>query len=174
MTRTLAALAEAIDRLNGAVGRAAMWLALAMALAQFAVVVLRYVFSVGFVPLQESVWYMNGVLILAGAAYALASDSHVRVDLFYRRAGPRRRAAIDLAGALAFLMPFCVLTFVLSLPYAATSWRVLERSREVGGLPGIFLLKTAIPLFAVLLGLQAAALALRSALRLAAPPETER
>lgn len=158
-----------IDRLNAAVGRAAMWLALAMALVQFAVVLLRYVFAVGFVPLQESIWAMNGLMVMVGAGYVLARDGHVRVDIYYRDAAPARRALIDLAGCLVLLAPFCVLTFVLAMPYVATSWAVMEGSREVAGLPGVFVLKSAILVFAVLLGLQALALAGRCVALLSSP-----
>ncbi|MEM1047320.1 MAG: TRAP transporter small permease subunit [Pseudomonadota bacterium] len=164
--RELSQIADGIDRINGVAGRLVMGLALAMALAQGAVVLLRYVFAIGFIPLQESIWFMNGILFLVGAGFTLARDRHVRVDLFYRGATERQKALVDLAGALVLLLPFCVLTFVLAVPYVATSWAVLERSREVAGLPGIFLLKSIILVFAVLLGLQAIALAIRTVLRI--------
>lgn len=153
--------ADRIDRLNRAVGRVVMWCTVLMVLVQAAVVLLRYIFAIGFVPMQELVWAMNGLVFLLGAGFTLLKNGHVRVDVFYRDARPRTRALIDAVGALLLLLPFCVLTLVLSWPYVATSWRVLEGSREVGGLPGLFLLKTVIPVFAVLLGLQAISLAIR-------------
>jgi len=42
------------------------------------------------------------------------------------------------------------------------SWAVLERSREASGLPLVFLFKTLIPVFALLLALQGAAQAIRA------------
>lgn len=167
--RQLLQIADGIDRINRIAGRLVMGLALAMALAQGAVVLLRYVYAIGFIPLQESIWYMNGILFLIGAGFTLACDRHVRVDLFYRSATGRQKALVDLAGALVLLVPFCIVTLVLAAPYVATSWAVLERSREVAGLPGIFLLKSVILVFAVLLGLQAVALAIRSVLRIREP-----
>jgi len=150
-----------------AIGRAVLWLTVVMVLLQALVVVLRYVFSIGFVPLQEAIWYMHGLVFLFGAGFALLKNAHVRVDIFYREARPKTKALVDLAGCILFLLPFCILTFWLAVPYVATSWSVLERSREVGGLPGIFLLKTAILLFAALLGAQALSLAIRCVSRLA-------
>ena len=51
---------------------------------------------------------------------------------------------------------------------SARSWAIFERSREISGLPFVYLLKTLIPLFALLLGLQGVAQAIRAALVLVA------
>ena len=118
------------------------------------IVLLRYAFSQGTILLQESVLYMHGVVFMLGIPYALKHDAHVRVDLLYGRLGPRGRAAVDLLGHLLFLAPVAVALFVYSRPYVASSWRILEGSSEVGGLPAVFLLKTLIPLTAGLLLLQ--------------------
>lgn len=146
-----------------------MWMIVLMVLIQILVVVLRYVFAIGFIPLQESIWFLNGIVFLLGAGFTLQKNGHVRVDIFYRNKDPRSKAWINLAGCLLFLMPFCVFTFALSMPYVASSWSVFESSREVGGLPGIFLLKSVILIFAILLGLQAVSLAIRSMIELNRP-----
>ena len=75
---------------------------------------------------------------------------------------PRRQALVDLLGTVFLLLPTCGYLLVESLPYVASSWRVLERSREAGGLPALYLLKTVIPLMAGLLMLQGLAEALRA------------
>jgi TRAP-type mannitol/chloroaromatic compound transport system permease small subunit len=156
-------IARAIERLTTAIGRAAAWLVLFLVLVQFAVVLLRYVFGLGSIWLQESIVYAHGFAFLLAAAWALAIGAHVRVDVFYREAQPRTRALIDLFGALVFLLPMAALILTVSLPYAARSWAILERSRETAGIPAVFLLKTAIPVFAALLILQGVAQMLRAA-----------
>jgi TRAP-type mannitol/chloroaromatic compound transport system permease small subunit len=158
----LAALADRIERLTTAVGRAASWCALAMVLVQVAVVLLRYVLGQGSIWLQESIVYAHASLFMLAAAWTLAAGGHVRVDIFYTDAPPHRKALVDLLGALLFLLPFTVALMVLSLPYVARSWALLERSRESSGLPLVFLLKSLIPLFALLLGLQGIAQAIRA------------
>lgn len=160
----LARIVAIIDAINIAVGRTVMWLAVAMALVQLTNVVLRYVFATGWIAMQQSVWYMHAVLFMLGAGFALMVDGHVRVDVFYREASPRRKAWIDLIGTIVFLLPLCVLTFTLSQSYVLNSWRILEGSTEMSGLPFIYLLKTTIWGFALLLGLQAVALAARAIL----------
>jgi TRAP-type mannitol/chloroaromatic compound transport system permease small subunit len=157
------ALADRIDCLSRAVGRAAAWLCLAVALLQFALVVARYVFSLGSVWLTEAVIYGHAALIMLAAAWTLQAGSHVRVDVFFEHAGPRARALIDLVGAILLLMPFMLVLLWLSWPYAARSWAILERSREASGLPLVFVLKTLIPLFAVLMALQGVSQAIRAA-----------
>lgn len=155
-------LADSIDRLTRAVGRAVAWLALVIVLLQFALVVARYGFGFGSIWLTETVVYAHATLFMLAAAWTLQAGGHVRVDVFYAEAGPRARAIVDLVGALLLLLPFMLVLLWLSLPYAARSWAILERSQETSGLPLVFLLKSVIPLFAVLMALQGVAQAIRA------------
>jgi TRAP-type mannitol/chloroaromatic compound transport system permease small subunit len=50
-----------------------------------------------------------------------------------------------------------------SLPYVSRSWTIFETSRETSGLPAVFLLKTLIPMFALLMALQGVSQAIRAA-----------
>lgn len=158
----LLALAHGIDRLNAALGRAAAWCVLFMVAAQFLVVLLRYVFGIGSVWLQESVLYAHAGLILLAAAWTLWAGGHVRVDIFYAGMSARGRARIDLAGAVILLLPFTIALLYFAMPYVSRSWAIFEGSREVGGIPLVWLLKTLIPLFAILLALQGIAQAIRA------------
>jgi len=143
-----------VNVLTDIVGRAIAWLTFAMVLVTVTVVVLRYGFDTGAVRMQESVTYMHALVFMLGIPFALRHGAHVRVDLFYSRVGERRRAIIDLCGHLLLLVPVAAYIFVSSLDYVAASWRVREASAEVGGIPGVFLLKTLIPAMAALLFLQ--------------------
>jgi TRAP-type mannitol/chloroaromatic compound transport system permease small subunit len=160
----LAGFVRLVDRVNEALGRGIAWLTLAMVLITFVVVVLRYVFSVGFVWMQESYVWLHGVVFMAGAGYTLLHEGHVRVDIFYRHKGPRYKAWVDLLGVLALLMPVVILIWVVAWPYVLVSWERFEESREAGGLPGLFLLKSVILVFCLALGLQGLSLAARSLL----------
>jgi len=155
-------IADAIDSLTGLIGRTVAWLALAIVLLQFVLVLARYLFGVGSIWLNESVMYGHATLFLMAAAWTLQTGGHVRVDVFYADAAPRTRAVIDLFGTLLLLLPFTLLLLYLALPFAARSWAVLERSQETSGLPFVYLLKTLVPVFAVLMALQGIAQAIRS------------
>ena len=172
MAINLTAIANLIDRLIAAIGRAVMWLALAVVLLQFAVVVLRYAFGLGSIWLSESVLYAHAALFMLAAAWTLQVNGHVRVDVFYADASPRTKALVDLLGALLLLLPFMAVILWFALPYVARSWAILERSREASGLPLVYLLKTLIPLFALLMALAGIAQAIRAALALTSPPVT--
>jgi len=162
ISRTLTALADRIDRLTTGIGRTVAWLALVIVLLQFALVVARYLFGLGSIWMTEAVIYGHATLFMLAAAWTLRAGGHVRVDLFYAEASPRTKAKIDLAGALLLLLPFGFVLIWLSAPYAARSWAVLERSQESSGLPLVFVLKTLIPLFALLMALQGLAQAVRA------------
>lgn len=159
----MSALAERIDRLNAAIGHAVAWLALAVVLLQFALVVARYLFGLGSVWLTETVIYAHATLFMLAAAWTLGAGGHVRVDIFYAEASARSKALVELIGALLLLLPFMLVLIWLSVPYAARSWAILEHSQETSGLPIIFALKTLIPLFALLMALQGVAQAIRAA-----------
>ena len=163
----MTSVAGRIERLTTAIGRTVAWLALAVVLLQFALVVARYAFGLGSIWLTETVIYGHATLFMLAAAWTLKAGGHVRVDVFYADALPRTKAKIELAGALLLLMPFALVLVWLSVPYAARSWAVLERSQEASGLPLVFALKTLIPLFAGLMALQGIAQAIRAVAALA-------
>lgn len=151
-----------IDRLNAAIGRTVAWLCLLVVLVQFAVVLMRYVFGLGSIWLTETIVYGHAAVLMLAAAWTLREGGHVRVDIFYADAGPRRRALVDLCGALLLLLPFMLVLLWFAVPYVSRSWAILETSRETSGLPAVYLLKTLIPLFAVTMALQGVAQAIRA------------
>ncbi len=160
----LAGFVRTIDKINETVGRAVSWLTLAMVLITFAVVVLRYVFSLGWVWMQEFYVWLHGIVFMVGAGYTLLHNGHVRVDIFYRPATDRYRALVDLCGAILLLAPMIVMVFIGSWDYVIRSWAGLEESREAGGLPGLFLLKSVLWIFCLLVAAQGLSLAARSIL----------
>lgn len=163
-------LAASLEALVAWVGRAAAWATVPMVLVTFAVVLLRYVFSVGWQWLQESTLYLHSLVFLLTAGHTLASDGHVRVDIIYGRFGRRGRAWVDLVGTLVFLLPFCVLIAVKASPFVAASWQARETSPDPGGLPFVYGLKTLLLAYALLLCFQGVATAIRAVLSLLAPP----
>jgi len=157
-----------LEAVNAAVGGVVRWLALTMVLLQFAVVVLRYVFGISYIFLNESVLYMHATLFMLGAGYTLLADAHVRVDIFYSGLPARGRAAVDLAGALGFLLPSMLMVAWFTWPSVRNAWNVLEGPLSVGGIPASFLLKSLIPAFCALLIIQGLAGTLGDLLRLKA------
>ena len=166
-------LGNQLDAINEWVGRTVAWLTLAMVIVTFAVVLLRYLFNIGWIAMQESITYMHALVFMLGAAYTLKHEGHVRVDIFYRKFSARTRAWVDLLGTLLLLLPVCIFIFWVSWDYVASAWQILESSRETGGLPAVFLLKSVIPLMAGLLILQGLSLAATNVIRLSSPTHNE-
>ncbi len=136
-------------------GRTVSWLSLFLVLVTFVIVVIRYVFDAGSIALQEVTTYLHASIFLVGMAYTLQQDAHVRVDIFYGQCSPRGKAWVDLFGAVFLLLPVMLFITWISWSYIASSWLVLEGSRQAGGLPGVFLLKSLILVMTSLLCLQA-------------------
>ena len=151
-----------MGKLNHLIGRTIPWLTLGMVVVTFTVVIFRYVFERGWVWMQELVVYMHAFTFLFASAYALRRDAHVRVDILYRPLSKHGKAMVDLCGNLLLLLPTSVAILYYAVPFALESWRVLEGSKDGGGLEALFLLKSAIPVFCLLLILQALSSARRA------------
>ena len=151
-----------LEAINKVTGIAISWLTLSMVIITFLVVILRYVFDFGSIAMQESIIYMHACVFLLGAAYTLQKNAHVRVDIFYQKLSETNRAWIDLFGTLFFLAPTMLFIFIISWSYVSESWGVFESSREAGGLPGVYLLKSVILLMSALMLIQGLANILRS------------
>lgn len=147
-------LINLIDSLNQTVFNVVAWLTAAMVFTMFTIVALRYGFNIGSIALQEAITYMHGLVFMLALAHTLKSNGHVRVDIFYQRWGEKGQATVNLLGSLFLLLPVCSFIVYVSWDYVATSWSYFEGSREAAGLDGVFLLKSLIPLMALLLFLQ--------------------
>ncbi len=162
----LKSIAQLIDRINESVGVAVSWLTVAMVIDVFTVVVLRYVFNIGWVWMQELYVWSHATVFMLGAGYTLLHDGHVRIDLIYRTASPRYKAMVNCLGSVFLAAPLIFLIYTKSWRLITMSWENLEKSAEAGGLPGVYLLKSVIAVFCILFGLQIFSLFLRSVITL--------
>ena len=160
----LVATVRVIEAINEYIGRTVSWLMVLMVLVTFLVAVLRYGFSIGWVGLQESYVWMHGIIFMVAAGYTFLHEGHVRIDIIYRPASLRTRAWINIFGTLCLLWPTLIVIWTVAFPYVLLSWERFETSREAGGLPGLYLWKTCMLIFVVLLAMQGLALVLRSIL----------
>jgi TRAP-type mannitol/chloroaromatic compound transport system permease small subunit len=155
-------IAAKIDKLTDHIGRITSYLILPMVGLTFGIVVLRYGFGLGRVWLQELVIYLHATFFMLGVSYGLLKNTHVRVDVFKSFFEPKTQIWIEIAGAVAFIIPVTSLIFYKSLPYVYQSFIVFESSPDAGGLPGRFLLKALIPIFCGLVCLQACSIIIKN------------
>ncbi len=159
--RALEKVADVIDAVIGFIGRTAAWMVLPVALIAFAVVAMRYALDRGYPWLQESYIWLHGAAVLLVAAWVLQEGKHVRVELFYKDASAKVKAWIDLIGVTCFLMPMMGFLFWWSMPLVQRSWRLMERSQTTDGLSFVYIMKTVVPVFCVLVMLQGLSMMLR-------------
>jgi TRAP-type mannitol/chloroaromatic compound transport system permease small subunit len=150
------------DRTADLIGNLVAPLTFLMGLLTCIVVIARYSFNMGLIPVVEAVIYLHGIVFMLGIPYALKEQAHVRVDIIYSRLKPKSRAFIDLLGTTIFLLPVSLFLIWSSIDYVSLSWRMNETSFEPGGLPWVYLLKTLIPVMACLLLVQGLTEFLRS------------
>lgn len=155
------AIADFIDRITVLAGKMLSCLILPLMLLVFANAMARYVFGTGHVWLFEAVGYCFAIIAVGLAGWALKENEHVRVDIFYSIMSRRKKAVIDILGTVFFLVPFLWLMWDRSLPYVKRSWKTREGSVEMSGIPFVYLLKTCLLAFCLLLGLAAVAFLLR-------------
>jgi TRAP-type mannitol/chloroaromatic compound transport system permease small subunit len=150
----LLGLTRLIDSFNANLGKACAWLTLFLVLGTAIVVILRYGFGIGATALQEAVLYGHAMVFMGAAAWVLQRNGHVRVDIFYQRFSPRRKALVDSLGTLLFLLPVCLFLGWTSWDYVTNAWSTFEGSSESGGLKFVYLQKSIILVLVVSLVLQ--------------------
>ncbi len=158
--RALHAGADRLEAVVDAAGRAASWVVLIHAVLVAVNVVLRYLFQIGPVSMQELEWHLMSPIALIGMSYALRHNDHVRVDILYDRYRPKFKAFVDFLAAIATVL-ICVVIIKLSIGFVLQSWAEGEVSPDPGGLAYRWLLKSFIPLGFAFLAIEAVAIALR-------------
>jgi len=134
--------------LIGAITAIAMVL---MILNVFYDVIMRYFFRSGSIGMQEMEWHLFSVIILLGVAYTLKEDGHVRVDLIYDTLSTRKKAMINMIGAVVFILPLAVLVGLSSIDNMVEAFQSMEQSGDPGGLHYRWIVKGLIPLSFLLL-----------------------
>ena len=150
-------LSSTISYINKIAGFICAILVVLMSLNVFLVVVLRYLFGISFIWMQETYVWMHAYIFMLGAGFTYLNDDHVRIDIIYRSSSKLYKALVDSIGIIFLLLPFLYIIWNFSYPYVYKSWQMNEISREAGGLSMLYLLKLAILLFVILLSIQAIA-----------------
>lgn len=133
------------DRAADWVGYLCMVVMALMIVDVFFNVVARYLFKYGNVGLQELEWHFFAIIFLLGMNYALKEDAHVRVDIFYAKFSPRKKALVNMIGTVIFIVPFALLVSNLSLGFVEEAYSSNEGSADPGGLPYRWVIKFFIP-----------------------------
>ncbi len=150
----LAQISKYIDRFNTFVGYLCAFFVFSMVIVVFTVVVLRYGFNIGFIWMQEVYVWLHSFIFMLGAGFTYLVNEHVRIDVFYREASKKYKAIVDLLGNIFLLLPFLYIIWSYSYPFVYRSFLMGEVSREAGGMPALYILKSAILWFCLVLFIQ--------------------
>ncbi len=120
-------------------------------------VVLRYGFKHGLVPLEELIWHLYSVAFMFGMAYSITNDSHIRVDIVHMNLPRKTQHILEILGILFLLMPFLWVLFDHSLDWTMEAFRVNESSANPTGLPYRWVIKSVVPMTALLMFIAALA-----------------
>ncbi len=92
-----------------------IWLALLIVVAEFQIVVTRFIFSYEQAFMGDLVRFWYASLFLLASAYSLVDEGHVRVDVFYARFSERRKAWTNAAGSMLMGLPLCWVILTMGL-----------------------------------------------------------
>lgn len=163
----LSAISSLIEAIIEWAGKIVAWLTLFMLLAVVLVLILRHGFDLSAIPLKESVTYMHALVFMVGAAYTLKHNEHVRVDVFYQKFSPRKKAWVEILGFLFLLTPVCWFIYHYSYQTVAFNWALETGSNDPGGIPYLYALMGLLLVLPVSLFLQGLASTIKNWLFLA-------
>jgi TRAP-type mannitol/chloroaromatic compound transport system permease small subunit len=191
-------MVRGLETIGNSTGRLFAWAGLIMVIQQIIIVFMQRIFtrpdiSFGFgIPLQFDIsWFAeelklyNALIVCLCVSYTFVQGGHVRVDLFYAGAKFRTKKIVDMIGALIFMIPFAIVTWmygwyflwrhlVTPNPSASDTLELLLRKARLlkwnvetigfspNGFNGYFLFKVLLCLFCAMVMLQAIALFYRS------------
>ena len=96
-----------LDKIVINIGKVVMWANVILMMTIISQVTLRYVSNMNFPKLDEMQWHLYGLTTMFGLSYALATDNHVRVDVFRMGLSIRTKRLIKSVGIICLTLPFC-------------------------------------------------------------------
>ncbi len=132
------AVVRGLEWFANGLGRIVAWVGLLMVLQQIIIIFLQRIFRVAtidfgpFAPFGYKLWdgysflshdlswwseelkLYNAMVVCLCVTYTFVQGGHVRVDLIYARIGYRAKRAVDMAGALFFMVPTAILTWLFA------------------------------------------------------------
>ena len=134
------------------VGTVISWLSIALILVVLLQVLLRYLFSINLMQLDELQWHLYATIIMFGLSYSMVNHSHVRVDILRIRFSPKLQRKIEIFGILILMIPFILIVIKYGIDLTDEALRINERSSSPEGLPYRWIVKSVMPIsFSLLL-----------------------
>jgi len=84
-----------------------IWLAFLVVLAEFTIVITRFIFSYEQAWMGDLVRFWYAAFFLFASAYTLIENGHVRVDVLYSQVSNKKKALVNALGSLLLGLPVC-------------------------------------------------------------------
>jgi len=135
-----------------------IWLAFLVVLAEFSIVITRFIFSYEQAYMGDLVRFWYAALFLFASAYTLIEEGHVRVDVLYAGMGVRAKAWVNTFGSLLLGIPLCFTILILGMESRQSSLSSpiinFEISQSAYGLFVKYLMAGFLIIFAVSMAMQ--------------------
>ena len=132
--QALLSLSRAIDKLNGFVGKYAIWLIFGATAISAVNAVVRKVFDYSSNAYLEVQWYLFAWSFLIAAGYTLLKRDHVRIDVLNSHFPKKLQVAVEILGLVLFLTPLCLMVLYFTIPLTLQMVQTGEMSSNPGGL----------------------------------------
>ena len=140
------------DRFTVGLANIVAWTFPVLALAIVAQVLLR-ASGMNQAWLDDLQWWLYGGSALIAIAYAVTTDSHVRVDIFHENFHDAKRVRIEIFALVWLFLPFVILAWDITVPYALQAWQIDEGSSSPNGLHNLWILKILMNVAFVVIGI---------------------
>ena len=84
-----------------------IWLSLLVVVAEFQIVIARFIFSYEQAFMGDLVRFWYAALFLFASAHTLVAEGHVRVDVLFTHFSEKRKALVNAWGSLVLGVPLC-------------------------------------------------------------------
>jgi len=143
-------LAHTLERICVYAARLAGLLLLALTAVILYHIIGRQFFSTNSIALQELEWHLHGAIAMLGFGYAYTRDAHVRIDILYTRFPDRFKLKLEIVGIAFLLTPFLLVVLWYGIDFAHRAFERSEGSSGGLGLDHRWIIKSAVPLSALI------------------------
>jgi len=145
---------KVIDSICDWNGKVSSWLMPVLILVMTYETVMRYAFDAPPIWAFETSMMLGAAIFVLAYSYSHRYNAHIRIDIFYQRLSPRKKAIIDVIGALLFFFPIAIVLTHASFINAWDSWAIGEVRQPSAWYPPLAPLRTVIFIGFFLLALQ--------------------
>lgn len=142
--------ADFLTRICDVAGRIAAVFMVALVFLIMYDVVGRKFFATGSVMIQDLQWHMHGVVAMFAFGYTYTRNAHVRIDVMALRYAPRFRLWLELLVVLFLVIPFFLMIAWYGYTFAERAFIRGEGANGGRGLPHRWIVKSIVPISALL------------------------